>query len=51
MGRQGEEEISPHDIARKIDSVSYEVLARWGRRLPRVYRRGGEVVSVRHELI
>ena len=50
MGCDGAEEISPHDIARKIDSVSYEVLARWGRRLPRVYRCGGEVVTVRNEL-
>ncbi len=50
MGREGEEEISPHDIAARIESVSYEVMARWGRRLPRVYRRDGAVVAVRNEL-
>ncbi|HNW58550.1 MAG TPA: alanine racemase [bacterium] len=50
MGREGEQEISPHDIAARIDSVSYEVMARWGRRLPRLYRRDGTVVAVRHDL-
>lgn len=50
MGREGGEEISPHEIARLIDSVSYEVLARWGRRLPRLYRLGGKTIAVRHEL-
>ncbi len=51
MGREGGEEISPHDIARKIDSVSYEVLARWGRRLPRVYLRDGKVTEIRNPLL
>jgi len=50
MGRDGAEEISPHDIAAWIDSVSYEVMARWGRRLPRVYRRDGAPVAVRNDL-
>jgi len=50
MGSDGGEEISPHDIAGRIESVSYEVMARWGRRMPRVYHRGGEIVAVRNEL-
>jgi len=50
MGSDGGEEISPHDIAARIESVSYEVMARWGRRLPRVYRRGGEIVAIRSDL-
>jgi alanine racemase len=50
MGSSGEEEISPHDIAARIESVSYEVMARWGRRLARVYRKGGGVIAVRNEL-
>ena len=37
MGQDGDEEISPHDIADLIDSVSYEVISRFGKRLPRVY--------------
>jgi alanine racemase len=43
MGTDGEEEISPHDLAAKIGSVSYEVISRFGRRLPRVYKRGGNI--------
>ena len=50
MGIDQGEEISPHDIAGRIESVSYEVLARWGRRLPRLYRKEGKVIAVRNEL-
>ncbi|MBI3853033.1 MAG: alanine racemase [Verrucomicrobia bacterium] len=37
MGRQGNEEISVHDVARLKNSVSYDVLAGWRQRLPRIY--------------
>ncbi len=37
MGRQGGEEITAHDVARLKNSVSYDVLAGWRGRLPRVY--------------
>ena len=37
MGRQGQEEISVHDIARLKGSVSYDVLTSWRGRLPRIY--------------
>jgi alanine racemase len=37
MGRQGAEEISVHDIAKLMNSVSYDVLAGWRARLPRLY--------------
>lgn len=37
MGRQGEEEISVHEIAKLRGSVSYDVLTSWRSRLPRVY--------------
>lgn len=47
MGKDGEEEISPHDIADAIGSVSYEVMARFGSRLPRIYQRDGRPVSVK----
>lgn len=46
MGRDGDEEISPHDIAALAGSVSYEVMARLGKRLPRVYKRDGKVIPV-----
>jgi alanine racemase len=37
MGVQGREEISVHDIAKLKGSVSYDILAGWSWRLPRVY--------------
>jgi alanine racemase len=37
MGRQGQEEISVHEVARLKNSVSYDVLAGWRAKLPRVY--------------
>jgi len=47
MGKDGAEEISPHDIADAIGSVSYEIMARFGARLPRVYLKGGKPVAVK----
>ena len=37
MGRQGEDEISVHEVARLKNSVSYDVLVGWRARLPKVY--------------
>jgi len=37
MGRQGDEEISVHEVAKLKNSVSYDVLTSWRARLPRVY--------------
>lgn len=37
MGRQGDEEITAHDLAAIKNSVSYDVLTGWRERLPRVY--------------
>jgi len=37
MGRQGNEEISVHEVAQWKNSVSYDVLAGWRERLPRIY--------------
>ncbi len=37
MGAQGGEEISVHDIAKLKGSVSYDILAGWSWRLPRIY--------------
>ncbi|NOY59925.1 MAG: alanine racemase, partial [Calditrichaeota bacterium] len=46
MGIDGEEEISPHDIAGIIGSVSYEVISRFGKRLPRVYLQKDQIVKI-----
>ncbi len=37
MGRQGEENIDAHELARLKGSVSYDILSGWRSRLPRVY--------------
>ena len=37
MGKQGTEDISAHEIAQLKNSVSYDILTGWRRRLPRVY--------------
>jgi alanine racemase len=37
MGRQGDDAISVHEVAKLKNSVSYDVLAGWGARLPRIY--------------
>ena len=38
MGKQGREQITPEEIAEKINSISYEVLCSIGKRVPRVYK-------------
>jgi alanine racemase len=50
MGADGDDRISPHEIAGWIQSVSYEVMSTFGRRLPRVYRRNGAIVDTRNYL-
>jgi len=38
IGQQGGEQITPEEIAEKIDSISYEVLCSIGKRVPRIYK-------------
>ena len=38
MGKQGKEQITAEEIAKKIDSISYEVLCLIGKRVPRIYK-------------
>ncbi|MFQ5652730.1 MAG: alanine racemase [bacterium] len=40
IGEQGEAEIDVHEIARLKGSVSYDILAGWRGRVPRVYKSG-----------
>lgn len=37
MGRQGDEEIDPHELAKLKGTVSYEVITAWRSRLPRKF--------------
>jgi alanine racemase len=37
MGRQGEDEISVHEVAKLKNSVSYDILTSWRARLPKIH--------------
>ncbi len=47
MGKQGDEEITAHDIAKLKNSVSYDVLTNWRLRLRRKLVNGGDKVRRR----
>ncbi len=38
IGKQGKDQITPEEIAEKINSISYEVLCSIGKRVPRIYK-------------
>jgi len=40
MGKQGKDQITAEEIAKKTNSISYEVLCLIGKRVPRVYKEG-----------
>jgi alanine racemase len=42
IGRDGQERQTAEDLARRIDTINYEVLTGISRRVPRVYHRDGE---------
>ena len=46
LGPDGADELTLHEFARAADTIPHEALCRLGPRLPRVYRRGGEVSRV-----
>lgn len=43
MGLDGNEEISPHEIARLSNTVSYDVISTFSRRLPKLYKENKKV--------
>jgi len=47
IGEQGGEVISADDLARQVGTISYEVLTSLGRRVPRIYFKGGRQVAMR----
>ncbi|MDI6860807.1 MAG: alanine racemase [Caldisericia bacterium] len=47
MGKDGKEEISADDIAKKCNTINYEIVTRIGKRVPRVYIKNGEVVKIK----
>ena len=45
MGYDAGAEISPHDIAQKTNTVSYDVISSFTKRLPRVYIKNNRPVA------
>lgn len=41
MGNQGQDEITVHELAELVNTVSYDILAGWSWRLPRIYLSSG----------
>lgn len=46
VGKQNGQEISVEALAEQLDTISYEILARIGARVDRVYKKGGRIISV-----
>ena len=51
FGRDGSDEITADDVADQIGTIGYEVTCLGTPRVPRVYIRDGEVVSIQRPLI
>ncbi len=51
IGCQGENEITADEIAQLIGTIPYEIVSIIGKRIPRVYFKGGQVVNVLNYLV
>lgn len=51
IGEQGKESISVNEIARKLDTINYEVTCMISNRIPRVYKQGGQIVETVNNLL
>lgn len=45
FGKDGKEEITVDELADKLGTINYELVCRMARRVPRVYHRGGFIIS------
>lgn len=45
FGKDGDEQITVDELADKLGTINYELVCRMARRVPRVYHRGGCVIS------
>jgi len=50
IGKQGEEEIPVDELAKKLNTINYEITSCLGKRVPRIYLSGGKRVAVRNLL-
>ncbi|MGG4038638.1 alanine racemase [Heyndrickxia ginsengihumi] len=51
IGKQGNLSISVDDIARKLDTINYEVTCSIAHRVPRVYIKKGEIVEISNPIL
>ncbi|WP_019244126.1 alanine racemase [Bacillus massilioanorexius] len=51
IGKNGNQMISIDEIARKLDTINYEVTCMINWRIPRIYKRHGQVCSTRNEIL
>ena len=47
IGRQGEETITAEELASLLGTINYEIVCMIGKRVPRVYTRGGKVQKIK----
>ena len=50
IGRQGDEEISADEIARKRNTINYEIVSTLSQRIPRIYKQGEKIVKIKNAL-
>ena len=51
IGKQDNEFISVNEIARKLDTINYEVPCIISTRVPRLYKKGGKIVVLKNYLL
>lgn len=51
IGQQGEEEITVDEIAKKLDTINYEIICMIAGRIPRIYRKNGDITKIRNSLL
>ncbi|MBY0121164.1 alanine racemase [Bacillus sp. S/N-304-OC-R1] len=51
IGQQGEEEITADDIAKTLGTINYEITCMMGLRIPRVYKKNGQVTKIINSLL
>jgi alanine racemase len=51
IGGQDDQFISVNEIAKKLDTINYEVPCIIANRVPRLYKKGGEIVGLKNYLL
>ena len=51
IGTDGVHTISAEDVAKKLGTIGYEIICMVGRRVPRVYIKGNQIVKVKDYIL